>query len=147
VRRLGNPASAPSLGLTPWRTWGCPTNCKIPLSRSPFGHYVASYAADCWWAFPSIHDDSRHLGDSGTALSLSNLYFFHVIHWQLGIPSAGDAVSACLGGAEVAAVREEGAAVSMPGMAGPRIVFTWQDRQTVQALGLSQSFRARPVFA
>ena len=46
VRRLGNPAGAPALGLTPWRTWGCPTNCKIPLSRSPFGHYVVSYAAD-----------------------------------------------------------------------------------------------------
>ena len=79
------------------------------------------------------------VGDSGTALSRSNLYFFHVIHWQLGIPSAGAAFSACLGGAEVAAVREEGAAVSMPGLAGPRRVFTWQDRQTVQALGLSQS--------
>ena len=35
--------------------------------------------------------------------------------------------------------REEGAAVPMPGLAGPRRVFTWQDRQTVQALGLSQS--------
>jgi len=33
VRRLGNPAGAPALGLTPWRTWGCPTNCKIPLSK------------------------------------------------------------------------------------------------------------------
>jgi hypothetical protein len=29
VRRLGNPAGASALGLTPWRTWGCPTNCKI----------------------------------------------------------------------------------------------------------------------
>jgi len=28
------------------RTWGCPTNCKIPLSRSPYKHYVVSYAAD-----------------------------------------------------------------------------------------------------
>jgi len=33
VRRLGDPAGAPALGLTPWRTWGCPTNCKIPLSK------------------------------------------------------------------------------------------------------------------
>ena len=33
VRRLGNPAGAPALGLTPWRTWGCPTNCKIPMSK------------------------------------------------------------------------------------------------------------------
>ena len=33
VRRLGNPAGAPALVLTPWRTWGCPTNCKIPLSK------------------------------------------------------------------------------------------------------------------
>jgi len=46
VRRLGNPAGAPALSLTPWRTWGFPTNCKIPLSLSPFEHYVASYAAD-----------------------------------------------------------------------------------------------------
>ena len=53
----------------------------------------------------SIHAGGRHVGDSGTALSRSNLYFFHVIHWQLGIPSAGAAFSACLGGAEVAAVR------------------------------------------
>ena len=41
--------------------------------------------------------------------------------------------------AEIAAVREEGAAAAMRGLAGPRRVFTWQDRQTVQALGLSQS--------
>ena len=33
----------------------------------------------------------------------------------------------------------QSAAVSMPGLAGPRIVFTWQGPQTVQALGLSQS--------
>ena len=33
VRRLGNPAGAPALGLTPWRTWGYPTNCKIPMSK------------------------------------------------------------------------------------------------------------------
>jgi len=32
VRRLGNPVGAPALGITPWRTWGCLTNCKIPLS-------------------------------------------------------------------------------------------------------------------
>ena len=38
------------------------------------------------------------------------------------------------------AVREEGAAAAMRGLAGRRRVFTWQGRQTVQALGL---FRAR----
>jgi len=65
VRRLRNPAGAPALGLTPWRTWGCPTDCKIPLSKvwclrfvlirqglsffnlvNSYGHYVVSYAAD-----------------------------------------------------------------------------------------------------
>jgi hypothetical protein len=43
VRRLGNPTGAPALGLTPW---GCPTNCKTPLSRGPYKHYVVAYAAD-----------------------------------------------------------------------------------------------------
>jgi hypothetical protein len=29
VRRLGNPAGAPALGLTPGNAWGYPTNCKM----------------------------------------------------------------------------------------------------------------------
>ena len=56
------------------------------------------------------------------------------------------ASSACLAGAEVAAVGEgaeavgeEGAAAARRGLAGPRRVFTWQGLQTVQALGRSQS--------
>jgi hypothetical protein len=46
VRRLGNPAGAPSPRLTPGNAWGYPANCKIPLSRSPSERCIASYAAD-----------------------------------------------------------------------------------------------------
>ena len=60
------------------------------------------------------------------------------------------AFSTCLAGAGVAAVGEEaegvgeeGAAAAIRGLAGPRRVFTWQGRQTVQALGLSQRISCR----
>ena len=60
------------------------------------------------------------------------------------------AFSACLAGAEVAAVGEEaeavgeeGAAAAIRGLAFPRRVFTWQGLQTVQALGPSQSISCK----
>ena len=52
VRRSGSPAGAPSPRLTPGNAWGYPTNCKIPLSRSPFEHCVDSVVSytDVGWA-------------------------------------------------------------------------------------------------
>ena len=39
MRRLGNPAGAPALGLTPWRTWGLWAGCTCEsLSSRKKGH-------------------------------------------------------------------------------------------------------------
>ena len=48
----------PPSALRSYNAWGYPANCKIPLSRSPYGHCVASYAAD-----PGGSSRGRFIGD------------------------------------------------------------------------------------